>query len=197
MAFTAAAVLVEKAWVIYSAFENDPRTRRALDSGDKAWSIPPGAFSDIVSSLSNQSVMAELMAALQRFEAGRYPNQAPWSDLAARAQGARPTLDGVGRRRLRRTFREIAEQIRDPVGEIKPVISMWVSRFRIKERPPHRGLISEAQLEALRAELQPGDILIERRNWYLTNCFLPGFWPHAALLHGHVRAIAEAGRRRG
>ena len=67
--FTAAVVLVEKAWVIYSAFENDPRTRRALDSGDKAWSIPPGAFSDIVSSLSNQSVMAELMAALQRFEA--------------------------------------------------------------------------------------------------------------------------------
>ena len=200
-AFTAAAVLVEKAWLIYDAFRDDARTRRALDSGDEAWSIPPGAFSDIVASLSNQSVMAELQAALQRFEidreAGRFPHQAPWADLAARAEAARPTLDraldGVGRRRLRRTLREMAEQIRNPVGEIKPVISMWVSRFRIKERPPHRGLISEEQLETLRAELQPGDILIERRNWYMTNCFLPGFWPHAAIYMGTYEQLQDLG----
>ena len=32
--------------------------------------------------------------------------------------------------------------------------------------------------------LEPGDILLERRNWYMTNAGIPGFWPHAALFIG-------------
>jgi hypothetical protein len=70
---------------------------------------------------------------------------------------------------------------------------MWVSRFRIKERPPHRGLITSEQVEELRRELRPGDILIERRNWYMTNCFLPGFWPHAALYLGTAEELERLG----
>ena len=73
------------------------------------------------------------------------------------------------------------------------MISMWVSRFRIKERPPHRGLISAEQVEELRAELRPGDILIERRNWYISNSLLPGFWPHAALYLGSYEELLELG----
>ena len=200
-AYTAAAVLVEKAWVIHETFRNDAEAMKQLDRGDKAWSIPPGTYSDIVGSLTNQSVMAELQVAARRFDAdraaGRFPDEAPWAALAARAALARPNvdeaLDSVGRRKLRRAFRGMVEQIKDPAHEVQPVISMWVSRFRIKERPPHRGLISEAQVEALRAELRPGDILIERRNWYVTNCFLPGFWPHAALNLGTYEQLEELG----
>ena len=87
----------------------------------------------------------------------------------------------------------MVRQISDPASAITPVVSMAISRFRFKERPPHRGLISLEQLADLRAELKPGDILIERRNWYVSNSLLPGFWPHAALYLGSYEELAELG----
>lgn len=45
-----------------------------------------------------------------------------------------------------------------------------------------RSLISPAQIQKLK--LMPGDVLLVRREWYLSNIGLPGFWPHAALYIG-------------
>jgi hypothetical protein len=118
-------------------------------------------------------------------------------ELAARAQLSRPrvdqALDGIGRRRLERTFASLASQLASPRDELTPLVSLAVSRFRFKERPPHRGLISPEQVADLRSELRPGDILIERRNWYISNSLLPGFWPHAALYLGTPEQLAELG----
>jgi len=200
-AYTAAVLLVEKAWLIYDTFEDDPASRAQLDAADAAWGIPAGTYSEISGSLTNVSVMAELQVGVQRFEAdlaaGRVPDSEPWGALAARAQRSKPaveaTLDGIGRRRLRRTLATLATQLRSPAQELTPAVSMAVSRFRFKERPPHRGLISVEQLTELRPNLRPGDILIERRNWYISNSLLPGFWPHAALYLGTHAELVELG----
>ena len=45
-------------------------------------------------------------------------------------------------------------------------------------------LITLEQVRAAAAKSQPGDVIVERRNWYLSNIGLPGFWPHAALWVG-------------
>ena len=42
-------------------------------------------------------------------------------------------------------------------------------------------LISYEDVDRMRGSLNPGDILIERRNWHVSNVGIPGFWPHAAL----------------
>jgi hypothetical protein len=48
----------------------------------------------------------------------------------------------------------------------------------------HSSLITGAQALALRPRMRPGDVILERREWYLSNIGLPGFWPHAALYVG-------------
>jgi hypothetical protein len=47
-----------------------------------------------------------------------------------------------------------------------------------------RSLVTPEQVRQLQPRLQPGDVLLERREWYLSNIGLPGFWPHAALYIG-------------
>jgi hypothetical protein len=54
-----------------------------------------------------------------------------------------------------------------------------------------RRLISDAQIAELKGKLEPGDIIVERRNWYLSNVGLPGFWPHAALYAGTAAQLAN------
>jgi len=48
----------------------------------------------------------------------------------------------------------------------------------------HRSLITGAQIRALLPLLRPGDLLLTRHEWYLSNIGLPGFWPHSALYIG-------------
>ena len=45
-------------------------------------------------------------------------------------------------------------------------------------------LIDEDDVEVMDPALEPGDILMSRKNWYLSNIGLPGFWPHGLVYIG-------------
>jgi len=61
-------------------------------------------------------------------------------------------------------------------------ISGWMGDTKVAR--PHKHLISAKQVEAMGKRLQPGDIIFERHEWYLSNLGLPGFWTHVALYIG-------------
>ena len=61
-------------------------------------------------------------------------------------------------------------------------ISGWMGDTKVAR--PHSHLISARQIESIGKRLQPGDIIFERHEWYLSNLGLPGFWTHVALFVG-------------
>src|SRR5204863_118685 len=69
-------------------------------------------------------------------------------------------------------------------------VAEWAGDTRVA--PQDRRLVDDAQLAAFKGALEPGDVILERRNWYLSNIGLPGFWPHAALYTGSQAQIVEA-----
>jgi hypothetical protein len=65
---------------------------------------------------------------------------------------------------------------------IQTGVSEWMGDTKVYRAK--KSLISADQIAQL--TLDPGDIILQRRDWYLSNVGLPGFWPHAALYVGTV-----------
>ncbi len=64
-------------------------------------------------------------------------------------------------------------------------VANWAGNIRVKRSGV--ALISDKQIHEMSLLFEPGDILLERREWYLTNVGIPGFWPHAALYIGTAK----------
>ncbi len=65
---------------------------------------------------------------------------------------------------------------------VQKEVAEWMGHTKVWRLQQY--LIRQEQIEPLAARLVPGDILLERREWYMTNVGIPGFWTHAALFIG-------------
>lgn len=72
-----------------------------------------------------------------------------------------------------------------PFYQIVARVSCFLGDTRTTSRAP---AVSLAQAKELEQRLQPGDLLLVRQDDFLSNAFLPGFWPHAVLWLGPTEA---------
>ncbi|KPJ91928.1 MAG: hypothetical protein AMJ53_10440 [Gammaproteobacteria bacterium SG8_11] len=61
-------------------------------------------------------------------------------------------------------------------------VAEWMGDTKVTRL--NESLISTSQINDMLPSLLPADVLLERREWYLSNIGLPGYWPHAAIYIG-------------
>lgn len=72
-------------------------------------------------------------------------------------------------------------------------VSTWIGDTKIKRIDPNfyngTTLIKLKDAVKLEEKLRTGDVMTSRSNWFLSNAFLPGFWPHSFIYLGNVQTF--------
>ena len=205
LAYAAAVELVRRGMQFVEVFDGKPRAIRKLNEGDPAWGLPPDTYDRVRANLANSEVLEELTGARRRFEAmdtydtvveEEWPPHFARIFLSAR-QGTR-IIDRLAEKLWGYKWDAALARATRTVGEGRYELSRFfavlIGKVRVRGGDLVHGLITQAQVEWLRdTQLQPGDILLERRNWALSNVLLPGFWTHAALYIGGVEGLTDLG----
>jgi hypothetical protein len=202
----AAGLSYEAALKLITTYRENPTARKKLNEREPRWGLPADLFDKVAASASSQEnfLMYNEMA---RFYVG---NRDAWKRDAAWEEAEFSWLDErIGRSLqfvqahpvsrtkewLTRLERRIKKDVKTPVYAAQSMLSEWIGDLRIVKDEP---LITHEQVHNdIKPKLQPGDIFLERRNWFLSNAFLPGFWPHSALYIGtedDLKALGIADR---
>jgi len=159
--------------------------------------LPRGTFSAMRARLGRARDYSLVPAGAEWYEQwiDRHLAGAPGERIRALVAGRRKAaLERLGQAKgALRSAENKAELLKSTAFQawfpVQKEVAEWAGDTRFA--PQARRLINDAQLADMKAKLRPGDILIERRNWYLSNVGLPGFWPHAALFSGSQDDIKQ------
>lgn len=201
--FAAALLLVDAARFLREAVEARPVVKRKLNEPAPSFGIPAGVYDTIQKSLLNTRHGWYLYHAVQYFEQheAEFDAQAAGSDLAALLsviRRLRHRLDvPVGqfaRAKLRTRSLRLGSHVKQALfgramyGLQKLAGTLVADKYlRLGHQPAlPSGIATEVQ-----GLLQPGDVLAVRKEYALTNYFLPGYWPHVALYLGPATDLEE------
>jgi hypothetical protein len=202
VAFAAALVLVDAARFLRDLFGDDEIVRRKLNESYTSFGIPAGSFDDIQLALTDPTNALRISSATKFYDQNH--------DLVCAAvqsnQQVADLLDVIDRRidRIRVTaprylkvrLDERRHQLNDAVvqgGLMRAIYAFqqWGSRMvsSLTTMPGHVPMLPAEIAERIRELIRPGDVFVTRKDSAVTNYFLPGYWPHAALYIGDDQVI--------
>jgi hypothetical protein len=146
-------------------------------------------FSRIVAGKRYLRYLAELHDADQEVASSRVGWL--WRDVErrlARLAEKNPALVAVDS--LASDFAPLGKDVKRVTFPVQKGVAAWMGDTRVKRAG--RYLIGPELQASLEELLRPGDIMLARKNWYLSNVGLPGFWPHAMIYVGTNDDLAAA-----
>lgn len=202
LTFAAELALYEHTAALVELVDKNPNVVKLLELGRRERGLSPGSVTWVREELLGVTDLARVTAG-ERYQ--QWLAMAHGADVDARARGYGALWDEVEARVQRLDGKGIIDMATASVGadlaplmrEVKrrtfPVqkgVAAFLGDFKIKRKG--RYLIDEASLDAMVPSLRPGDVMLARKNWYLSNVGLPGFWPHALIWVGTRADLAAA-----
>lgn len=205
LAFAAALTLVDAARFLRENCHGRPIVRDKLNEPEPWFGIPEGTYDRVQSSLTSPVHVWHLYHAVSYF--GQHEPQlrelaqdepfGPVMEIIDRLLprirvGVREYTKARIRSDTRRAWNTITRDLlrRAQYGLQKCVSRLVSDIYTVKDHHPE---LPAAVADELRTILQPGDVLITRKDHALTNYFLPGYWPHAALYLGGGEQLIKLG----
>ncbi len=201
LAYVSGLMLYREGILLITMFRDRPLARAKLNEPEPVWGIPPDIFETVygnVTSLTNVRLLGEAWD----FYTAEEPRMAhhglmggaefAWLHDTIRQQQRfiEDNAINIWAGKWDILWRRIHTLRRLPTYNAAAIVGTFVSQAKIWISRPR---ISHAQIQELKRILQPGDIIFERRNWYLSNGFLPGFWSHMALYAGTAEELTRRG----
>ncbi|MGK0187928.1 MAG: glycerol-3-phosphate O-acyltransferase/dihydroxyacetone phosphate acyltransferase [Verrucomicrobiales bacterium] len=197
LGLTAGSALYQFSHKFITMFDRDPEARKLLNEAEPYWQIEAGLYDKISRNLQNATnldALSKVMAWYQScaqsdaFSKAYLQNTIPhktFHELIAQTG----KIERVGNA-LKAWLKEVSAVGKEVIYDGQALMSTWVGNTRVRQRKPK---VSEKQLESMRDILKPGDILIERQDWYLSRAVMPGYWAHVALYVGDAEDLADLG----
>ena len=206
-AFAAAVVLVDAARFLRETVHDRPLVRQKLNQPAPEFGIEGGVYDRVQKSLVSSRNAWHLYHAIQYYR----ENEPQLRDRAADLELA-PVMEIIDRLKHRldvsltqftraklrtRVSQLLRKLCRNLFGQAMYGLQKWCGEALSDKyvRTGHRPALPTDIAPRLQALLCPGDVIVVRKEYALTNYFLPGYWPHAALYLGNVESLRalEAG----
>lgn len=182
--YTAFLMQYKYAMEFINVIENDPSFDVILNQPVMEIGLDAGTYAAFKFHFLNVKIATEFLAleALYKFY-----GESSFKETAAMIDGYRKFIwkIGMGKGELL-TFKNALAIIKNKgfsvIFPVQKNIAEWMGGTKVWRKTNY--LITQEQISVLLGKLQPGDIILQRREWYLSNIGLPGFWTHAALYIG-------------
>lgn len=179
-----------------------PQLEVLLDEPDAEFGIRAKAFAAFKLKVIHAATTTQLFAGdayltvarpLLRKAAALDCAEVKWA-LDAMAAASKEAKERLKKRGVRLFAGNAADILKDStLAAVFPVqkdVAEWMGDTRVQR--VGKGLVTRAQAEALLEQMRPGDIMVARQNWFLSNLGLPGFWKHAELYVGDAQTLSQA-----
>lgn len=202
VAYAAALILIDAARCLRERFADNTIVRRKLNESFALYGICEGSFDAIQLSLTDPANALRIRGANQFYD----KHQELFVELADEDDGMRAVVSIIDLLResvavpTKRYLRARMGERRRDTGErlvkgnvLKAIYAVqeWGSRLvsNLTTMPGHLPCLPEPIADSVRSLLRPGDVFVTRKECAVTNYFLPGYWPHAAMYVGSERVI--------
>ncbi len=180
------AILAEYRFAIefITAAEKNPALDTLFNEAVPDLGLPQGVYKDLKYRFLNIRKAGEFTA----YEAvARYFGPIDDIELAANIEADRKKVWAAGKDNgtvltLKNGLNILKKARKKAWFPVQKGVSNWMGNTKVYRKGKY--LITLSQIKKNEHLLSPGDILLERREWYLTNVGIPGFWSHAALYIG-------------